>query len=648
MGSSFDLRIWGRSYRGAAGRFRFPGIGAFAGWRNGPGRGPLVGGILLVLPGLLFLPALYYTLTTPFALIDDYAMSKVFMGIMDSREEFFRWLTDLTYRDGEYRHRPFWEFYNAATWHVLGPVPWLHHLARWVIHFGAVFAFGAALLSFMPGHKGRDGVGAWGIGRLLPLATLAYLWIFFPNQPAARLAPPGVYMALFLGLCTWMTALMLLRAGKEERRRSALLVHGVFYLSCVGLAWSRESNAAPLLWLVICYYVVLLIDAARRNRSEQSPVQVGESRFAGVLRMLQRVNRWKALGGLLLILLFVYSASQVIEGYIQGGHYVPQLTPELFIRNVAWICYGLFQIGTSPVITVGLLLLGLPLALIAVRRAVKREFNSEIIFALFLAGQFVVLYLALSISAVPNLRYWYIIIPIFTTLLAFSVKFGLEFLEDGRDERLAKFIRRPFKAVPPRPLAAWALSGFIAFFICCNYYNFLYQTVVQHSIRNDEAELLAAVAGLHNRGEYVQVPLDPGRHKETLVGITEYFGAFRPRFYGEEYDIHRDPPQESERPYYTVRLVDEVSGDLTEDYRLLAYARDVSRVLQIGAPYLVRDGAVVVVRWEIYHSVEGRIWSSAPVSQAATRPECNWREKAAIWVARTYFGLALTTADCSR
>lgn len=647
MGSRFDLRIWGRSYGGAAGRFRFAGIGVFAGWRNGPGRGPLVGGILLFLPGLLFLPALYYALTTPFALIDDYAMSKVFMGIMDSREEFFRWLTDLTYRDGEYRHRPFWEFYNAATWHVFGPVPWLHHLARWVIHFGAVFAFGAALLSFMPGRKGRDGVGVWGIGRLLSLATLAYLWIFFPNQPAARLAPPGVYMALFLGLCTWMTALMLLRAGKEDRRRSALLVHGVFYLSCVGLAWSRESNAAPLLWLVICYYGVLLIDATRRNRCEQSPVQVGESRFAGVLRMLQRVNRWKALGGVLLILLFVYSASQVIEGYLQGGHYVPQLTPELFIRNVVWICYGLFQIGTSPAITVGLSLLGLPLALIVARRAVKREFNSEIIFALFLAGQFVVLYLALSISAVPNLRYWYIIIPIFTTLLAFSVKFGLEFLEDGRDERLAKFIRRPFKAVPPRPLAAWALSGFIAFFICCNYYNFLYQTVVQHSIRNDEAELLAAVAGLHNYGEYVQVPQDTGRHQETLVGITEYFGAFRPRFYGEEYDIHRNPPEESGRPYYTVRLVDEVSGDLTEDYRLLAYARDVSRVLQIGAPYLVRDGAVVVVRWEIYHSVEGRIWSSTPISQATTPPECNWRENAAIWVARTYFGLALTTADCS-
>ena len=648
MGSSFDLRIWGRSYGGAAGRFRFPGIGVFTGWRNRPGRGPLVGGILLVMPGLLFLPALHYTLTTPFALIDDYAMSKVLMGIMDSREEFFRWLTDLTYRDGEYRHRPFWEFYNAATWHVLGPVPWLHHLVRWVIHFGAVFAFGAALLSFMPGRKGRDGVGVWGIGRLLPLATLAYLWIFFPNQPAARLAPPGVYMALFLGLCTWMTALMLLRAGKEERRRSALLVHGVFYLSCVGLAWSRESNAAPLLWLVICYYGVLLIDAARRNRCEQSPVQVGESRSAGVVRMLQRVSRWKALGGLLLILLFVYSASQVIEGYLQGGHYVPQLTPELFIRNVVWICYGLFQIGTSPAITVGLLLLELPLALIVVKRTVKMEFSSEIIFALFLAGQFVVLYLALSISAVQNLRYWYIIIPVFTMLLAFSVKFGLEFLEDGRDERLAKFIRRPFKAVPPRPLAAWALSGFIAFFICCNYYNFLYQTVVQHSIRNDEAELLAAVAGLHNRGEYVQVPLDPGRHKETLVGITEYFEAFRPRFYGEEYDIHRNPPEESGRPYYTVRLVDEVSGDLTEDHRLLAYARDVSRVLQLGAPYLVRDGAVVVVRWEIHHSDEGRVWSSAPVSQAATQPECNWRENAAIWVARTYFGLALTTADCSR
>ena len=144
MGSSFAWRMWGRSCRGA----------------GAVGRSLPVGGILLVVPGLLFLPVLYYTLTTPFALIDDYAMAKVLMGILDSREEFFRWLTDLTYRDGEYRHRPFWEFYNAATWHVLGPLPWLHHLARWVIHFGAVLAFGAALLTFAPKREGGDGAGS--------------------------------------------------------------------------------------------------------------------------------------------------------------------------------------------------------------------------------------------------------------------------------------------------------------------------------------------------------------------------------------------------------------------------------------------------------------------------------------------------------
>ena len=607
MGSGFAWRMWGRSCRGA----------------GAVGRSLPVGGILLVMPMLLFLPVLYYTLTTPFALIDDYAMAKVLMGILDSREEFFRWLTDLTYRDGEYRHRPFWEFYNAATWHVFGPLPWLHHLARWVIHFGAVLAFGAALLTFAPKPEGGDGAG--GIGRWLPLATLGYLWVFYPNQPAARLGPQEVYTVLFLGLCTWMLALLILRAGQEESRRSALLVHSVFYLSCLGLAWSKEINVAPMLWLVVCYYGVLLIDGARRDerlRGRATAFPARSGRFAGVVRALRGASRWKALGGLLLVLLLAYSVSEVIEGYLQGGHYVPQLTLYLFVRNGGWIGYELFQVGTSPVIAAGLLLLGLPLVFIVVKRAVKGEFTGELIFVLMLAGQFVVLYLALCTSAVANLRYWHIIIPVFTTLLAFSVKLGLSYLEDGREYgRLTRFIRGPLGVVAPRALAAWALAGFIAFFICCNYYNFLYQTVVQHSIRNDEAELLAAVTDLHNRGEYVQAPREPRKHKEALVGISEYFGAFQPRFYGDEYAIHRHPPEESGRPYYIVRPVDEESVGLTEEYRLLSYARDVAAVLQVGAPYLVRDGTVVVVRWEIYHSEGWRYWSSAGKGEGAATPE---------------------------
>ena len=62
---------------------------------------------------LLLAPVLYYSLTTPFALIDDYGRWK-FVRILDSPEQFFDWL-HLNFLDPDAdRFWPLREFYDAV------------------------------------------------------------------------------------------------------------------------------------------------------------------------------------------------------------------------------------------------------------------------------------------------------------------------------------------------------------------------------------------------------------------------------------------------------------------------------------------------------------------------------------------------------
>ena len=416
-------------------------------------RGPALVVILFAaIPALLFLPVLYYSLTTPFALVDDLGVWGSVL-ILDSPGQFFRWFDRefLNLGADAIRFRPFWEFYDAVSWKIFGPTPWLHHLARWIFHFGAVFAFGAAFLCFVRKEQSAQSAASWFV-RLLPLAVLAYVWLFFPNQPAARLGPQAKsYTVFFLGLCTWMMALMLLREGREVRLRSTLLVYGLFCLGFFGLAWSKEVNIAVMLWLLVCYFVVLLIGAMRQKRAEMGLVQV-----------MKAISLWKVLGGLPLALVFAHTLVTLyaIEG--NGGYGTASLTPGLIVGNARWMLGQLFQVNTSLFITAGFaLLLGL-LLLFIVDKVAKKQFSNELIFALFLMGQFVSLYLILCTSWMPVLRYWYILIPVFAMLLAFSAKFTLEFAGTRQPLSLRLGV---LTLPPPRVLVAFALVGLTAIFI---------------------------------------------------------------------------------------------------------------------------------------------------------------------------------------
>lgn len=74
--------------------------------------------VFAAIPVLLYIPVLYYSLNTPFALVDDYI---VWRGI-----KIFDWfdvwinMEFFGYDWGDLRYRPFWELYSGTTWKVFG------------------------------------------------------------------------------------------------------------------------------------------------------------------------------------------------------------------------------------------------------------------------------------------------------------------------------------------------------------------------------------------------------------------------------------------------------------------------------------------------------------------------------------------------
>lgn len=541
----------------------------------------------VVLPSLLLSPILYYSLTTPFALVDDYG-TWYYLSKLDSFSSFFRWVnvSFLHFSDHHERYRPFWEIYNALAWKGFGPTPWAHHLSRWVFHFGAVLTFVAAFrrVSFRRQELGQREGGGRG-ERLLPPAFLVYVWLFFPNSPASRLGPQEVLTVFFLGLCTWMTALMLSGRDKPPSAPPTLLHYALFYLSYAGLCWSKEINVAVALWILVFYYVVLV-----------SRGHLGEKRSA-------------IISGVPLALIFFHTLGMVyMASTISGIGYSDIETPRSFGENVTNLLEGLFQVKTSLLITVGFALLSATLLCAVVIRVVNRRLDNEMVFVLFLLGSFVSTFLILSLSWNVVLRYWYPLIPVFAMLLAFSVKFILAFA-GGRSVTLVR-------------TAIVAFAGFLVFFVAVNYYNVSFQTVVQHSLRHAESRLRSEMFRLLDRGEYVQVEETGIEYEHKLIHDIVPFQEY---YDGKQRDkVHTAEPEAGRHYYFVTRRNLPVVGDdvvaITNEwnYRLLSYASGIAGALQGKPPFLAVDAGVFEVerdhpyQWNVYGMTSGELKLAVP------------------------------------
>ena len=551
-------------------------------------------GLLFAILILLFLPAFYYSLNTSFDLIDDYGEA-LLLRRYDDLDSFFRTLHREFISDSSVRFKPFHHFYLGAVWKVIGPNAELHHLARWVWHFAALLVFTAAFRRFAPvgtaALSDRDGGVisrlAGGMAAWLPLAFLLYIWFFFPNSPAARIAPHEVYTVFFLGLCTWMAALTLTAEPGRDSPRQWLLLYGGFVLGYAGLVFSKEANMGVALWLLLAYGGYALY-AARTGR-----------RSAG----------WKLLlGAAPLACLFILSLSRISAALPNNEVIRPTATP--ISANISEIIARLFQTETSLLITaVFALLAAIPLLTLG-GQAVKRQWNRETSFVLLLLGQFAAMLLLLSIAWGVSLRYWYILLPVFAMLLALGVKYLLQWSAAGGPGLHWQAEARPGL----RNAAVIGLAAFLVFFVAANYYNFLWQTLIQHSSRQADAQFLSRANGLLQAGEYVQLHAT-GVPDNLSARISHYYDRFLPRFRGEEYEIRRRPPDNPARPYYLAAMQQHplplpVDTAIThnDDYAVLPAARRVAGWLQGGAAHRSSDLGVYApgeYRWSIYRLPSG-------------------------------------------
>lgn len=571
---------------------------------------------LATLPLLAFVPVLYYSLTTPLGLIDDYR-ELLFVELLDGPRQFFEWCRRNFLEPGIFRYRPFFELYFAFTAKIFGAEPWLHHLARWVVHFAAVFLFAAAFLRFARRERADQRFPAPAEGLpLLPLALLVHLWIFFPNVPAARLAPPEVQSVFFLGLCTWTFACLLRPAAPAARTgsrfgRQTPGAYGLFLLAVLGLALSKETNVAPLLWILIAYGAFLAVEPGS---------SIG-----------------KLARGAPLALIFGFTFSRVRA----ASQHHETVGFDGFAANLQFILRNLFLLDTSVLLAAAFVILSAASLLVAAARLftfrrLPRAARGELLFVLFLLGQFFSLYFMVALSPVVAPRYWYAIVPCFAALLAFGARFLLVSLAD-----------RPAAL---RRAAVGALAAFVGFFVLVNYHNFLFQTAVQHSLRRAESDLIGRVNRLLDGDQRVQIrrqesPLWP--YVEVIDLLDRYYRDFQPRFLGRKHlktyagtdAMHAEsPPLEADQPRWVVsmygsaglsppspwrngglRVVDLygdprfVDADVVTivprlDYRLLSWAGTVSGFLQRGAPRVVRDGGVHApgdksrYGWVVYHA----------------------------------------------
>lgn len=557
---------------------------------------------------LLFIPILRYSLDTPFALIDDYADWK-YSVIFTSPSLFGDWIA-YTFIDTEsLRYRPFWELYNAISWSIFGTNPWLHHLARWVLHFAAILMFVAAFLRFA--RKNGDGTGANWMIPIVPVAFLVYLWMFFPNSPASRLSPQEVYTVFFLGICTLVVAITLTGVKQPGWIHSGATRYVLFFLGFTGLVLSKEVNAAVALWLLLAYVAWAVIDPGKMRR---------------------------IIGAIPLTLVLAFSVYRV---YVSSGNN----ESSAFDNHMGAILAGMFQTETSLVVTVVFsILLGSALAIASIR-FIRRWRDPESLFLLFLIGSALSLYLAISFFFDRiTLRYWYPVFPVFVMIMAFSVKYFLL-----QSSQISIWFSRAIAA---------SIFAFALFFVAVNYYNFSSQTISQHSARNADATILEESLRLLAREEYVHGFLRDKIEQERRY--NQYFSDYHPFFHGNTpvditwighgpiLDIsfqspvnivHRSSPDNPERPYYLVSYrQDAILLDLLEThkaisagygYRILSHARMVAKSLQGKTPYVsvdfgspIFDGyQEITYGWTIYRVPFGNYMDRIVDSLRASREQ---------------------------
>ena len=484
---------------------------------------------------LLWLPAMYYQLDTPVGLVDrnpDSAYKFTSWKTLAFQTNVYFTFTDLEQLEWFNRFRPFLGYWNGAIWKYFGDSS-VHFANRWLFIFGTAAFLIAALRAL---SRSPDAQTPY---QVIPVAMIAYIWLFFPNPAFVLIEAVELYTVFFLSVCNYAAALMLTRRGTKA--------HALFCLGFVGLLLCKEPNVAVGLWLLASYWALAI-----RNR------QFAALAIAALLAATLLFVAWR-----------IATVVEVVAA--QGGAYYIPNTPlaDRFSGNVRTIIKGIFQIEVFVP-----MMAALCLPLLAPVLSWRENVGRELAFVVLLLGELVSLFLMLTLQHSMELRYYGVLVPLLATVLALAASRLLYAAK--KNNELAR-------------ATAIGLAVMVGFFVLVNYYNFLYQFITQHSARNVDRTLMAQVASLLDEGEYVTITNGEKRKEQAQKLVRAHtYGKYWPGSTGGE-GIHNARPVDSpDRSYFVVDLVGYPPPSNARphaylagraDYRILDYAESLSGFL---------------------------------------------------------------------
>lgn len=440
---------------------------------------------------LMMVPAFYYSLNTPFALVDDLNDS-MSISMFRSFAHFRYWADSIFIGVPDAgRYRPLFDLHNALAWLVLGPHPTSHHVVRWMEWLTGMIFWNAALWRVVRIRFEGSASGMPRLPVLLAMLIFNAFVSFFPNQPVARLAPQELHSFCFLGLL-FLGAIRLITDPGGAARGGVIARTCMMIVGYVGLSMAKEINVALMAMFCVFLFGFALI---RRNWCVLSAVV-------------------PAVGLLLYTVWRIHVASSAASyGRLEIG--IP-----LLVGNLRWLGRDAFQFATSPVFTAVILasVVGLGWrALGMIRRlGVTRDVESLV----FSLGMTISLCAILMISWLPVLRYFYPLVPLLGWHLA---RGSLELSQN------VFFLPARKKALGVLMLVV------LGWFVLANYHGFLLQFAVQHNTRNIEQRVLSTMEQRLKSGQPMAIScdrLDP--ELELMLSVKTYFEYVLPMYRGEK------------------------------------------------------------------------------------------------------------------
>jgi hypothetical protein len=527
----------------------------------------LEGGVFYFIFVVLLLPMIWYALRTRFALIDDY---NSWYGVtwIYPPHNLLDIPANLLFSENN-RFRPGFHLYNLLTWFLLGQNYSLHHALRIGLKLLTGWFFWRMIRTWTP--KTPAAVH-------LPSLVFWAVFLFFPNNPEARLAPQETLVTVTLAWLLWgFTRLVWKYQGDLfacRRLYVELLLAFVFFTGSKELA--IPQSAVTILFL--CW-----ISLRKPNRL------FGVLPFIAVL-ILPILRSLAIYNGK------TYSANSftldpVAKNLFFMLKHMTFFTAQplfgiIFAVVAVWVIWRILK-------SVRALRLGKAFKQFVLSPCARPEYY-RLVLGILVGLQFAASFLIALLSWRIALRYMYIPMILWILIVALAVE-----LPSGL----------PLKT---RPWITRAVVVLCFLFIFTNYYNFIYQFADQYYTRANEALVLKDVRIRLERGDTVYVVLET----EFQYKIRDYFHFFLPFYEKVEFPtLHFvDFAQLNEGGIYYLTLRNTpLAGHVLERQYLVSAPSDslllfkqFSQVFNFGRePFVeVDDGVLKIgtINWYLYRN----------------------------------------------